>query len=376
LIRLAFCLDSLDIGGTELNAVRTLEALDRSRFAPLLLHFRDGPLLERCRRAAIPTLRLPLRSLAKPSALITAGRLVRILRSHRIEVFHAQDVYSDILGVPCARVARVPLVVASRRWHESTPRPVHRIASRLGFRLADVVTVNSASTAATMLAEMRLPPERVVVVSNFVSEAAFEQLSPSSIAEWRARLGLPTDRLVIGCVARLVPVKHHDMLLRGFAAMRQATACHLALAGDGPLRAPLEAAAAELGIAGRVSFLGHVESDRNLNQLFDIVALSSRHEGFPNALVEAMAAARPVIATAVPGNVDAVEAGRTGLLVPDSDPTALAAALDDLVANAGLRETLGMQGKARALERYRQDAVIGALSDLYVSRLGAKRQRP
>lgn len=370
MIRVAFCLDSLDVGGTELNAVRTLEALDRGRFTPLLFHFQaDGPLLARFRAAGIPTVHVPVRSLGHPTVLAVVAKLVRTLRNRRIDIFHAQDVYSDILGVPSARFARTPLVLASRRWHAETPRPIHRIAARIGFRLAHRVVVNSASVAAAVTSEDGIPAERVVVVPNFVDDAAFDDLPAEAIAAWRRRLGLPLPPVVVvGVVARLVPVKNHAVLLRAMArAGTTGPGLHLAFAGEGPLRDALESQAAALGIREWVSFLGHQEARSNLNLLFDIAALCSRHEGFPNALVEAMAAARPIVATAVSGNVDAVEDEVNGLLVPDDDSGRLTDALVRLARDPSLREKLGRSGRERAVARYRRQVVIGTLSALYVS---------
>ncbi len=378
MIRIAFCLDSLDVGGTELNAVRTLENLDRSRFEPLLLHFRaGGPLLARFRSAGIPTIHIKVRSLLHPSVLGTVRSLVRALRSHRVDILHAQDVYSDILGIPSGRFAGVPLLLASRRWQAETPRRIHRIASRWGFRLADRVIVNSASVAAAVTSQDGVPARRVVVIPNFVDDAAFDDLVPGEIAAGRGRLGLPAPpAVVVGVVARLVPVKNHAVLLRALARLpRDAGPVHLAFAGDGPLLPALEAEAESLGIRDRVTFLGHQPPGSGLNQLFDIAALCSRHEGFPNALVEAMAAGRPIIATRVPGNVDAVEDGVNGLLVPDDDPIGLAAALQSLASDAGRRRTMGGKGRELARVRYDRRTVLGTLAELYASRLEARRDR-
>jgi glycosyltransferase involved in cell wall biosynthesis len=147
--------------------------------------------------------------------MVRAGlALCRSLRSHRIEIFHAQDVYSDILGVPVARIAGVPLVLASRRWHGSTPRRLHQLAARLGMRLADRVIVNGRSLAATVVQADGMPPERIAVVPNFVDESAFADLDPGERRAWREALGLPAEALIAGVVARLVPVKNHAVLVR------------------------------------------------------------------------------------------------------------------------------------------------------------------
>ena len=168
----------------------------------------------------------------------------------------------------------------------------------------------------------------------------------------------------MGIVARLEAIKDHRTLLRAIAAV--SSKVHLAVVGDGSLRPALETLVEDLGIRDRVSFLGEVPAGAGLQHAFDLVALSSLDEGFPNAIVEGMAAGRPVVATAVGGVVDAVTDDDTGLLVPAGDVTALAAALERLCDDRALRLRLGARAREVARERYSRGAVIDLISNSYM----------
>ena len=143
--------------------------------------------------------------------------------------------------------------------------------------------------------------------------------------------------------------------------------------GDGPSRAELEELARRLAIESRVHFVGEVVSPRNLHQYLDVSVLCSLSEGFPNSLIEAMAAARAVVATPVGGVTDAVTHGVTGMLVPVDDPAPLVDALRRLEADPLLRARLGEAGREAVRMKFRQELVIEKLTALYEMLAG---QRP
>ena len=375
MINLAYFLDTLDYGGTELNAVRTAESLDPSRIRLHVVHVhQDGPLLDRYRGLSVPMRHLPFRSLAGPDFWNRGRELRRILQEWRIDVFHSHDLYGNMFGVPWARLAGVPAVVASRRWWDSTPRRSHRLANRWASRLAHYVTANSAAVGRLVVAE-GIAESRLRVFPNFIEPDAFHPQP----AEWKRAsleaLGVPRGALVIGTVGRLEPVKDQASLLRAFARLTGAGAhAHLVLIGDGSARPMLESLAGELGIASRAHFAGARPSRPNSYQLFDIAALPSLSEGFPNSLVEAMAAGCAPIATPVGGVTEAITPMESGLLVPVGDVAALAAALQRLVDDPAERARLGSAAKDRARALFDRDTVIASLTDWYCSLVPPPRQ--
>jgi glycosyltransferase involved in cell wall biosynthesis len=372
-VRIAYCIDNMNVGGTELNALRTAERLDRSRFTVQVVALNTaGPLLERYRAAGIPVHHQPVGSLYAPRTAAAIMRLARHLRNERIDIVHAHDRYTDFVCTAAARLARVPVVLASKRWSQTTRR--HRLTSAVGFRLAHYVVANGASVAESLPVAEGVRRERVLVVPNFVDDRGFDAPDARWVADQRRALGIAASDRVICCVASLRPIKDHPTLLRAVARLAQSfPACRLLLVGDGPSRPMLEAMARELDIGGRVTFAGVQPQYPSLHALAEIATLTSTSEGFPNTLVEAMALAKAVVATDVAGIRDAVRPGVNGLLVPPGDDAALAGAFARLLADPALARALGDAGRATAGAQYRAAAVVERLQALYEGLLARRR---
>ena len=363
-----YCIDNMQLGGTELNAVRTAERLDRRRFSVSVVCLQDsGPLMERYANAGIPVHSFPLSSFWGTSGLRQGLRLWRLLRSERIDVVHSHDAYTSIFGTFWARVAGVRGVIASRRsWHSPHLQGTIMRANRLAYRLAHRVIGNSPSVARLVETEGGVPSSRVVTIPNFLDPQAFDVIGPDERAHLLRELAVPDGAFIIGIVARLTPVKDHSTLLRAIAALRaDVPSLHAILVGDGPERARLTEEARSLGIETIVHFAGERAPLPNLHGLFDVSVLCSTSEAFPNSILEAMAASRPVVATKVGGNPDAVREGVTGLLVPAADAKALAAAIVRLHGDPTLRSRLGAAGHAAATAGYGAPAVIAQVERLY-----------
>jgi L-malate glycosyltransferase len=362
-IRVGYCIDSLDIGGTELNAVRTLEALDRQRFKATVFHLhRSGPLLERYRALGVELVHVPIGRLYSPRTALQGVRFLRTLRRNRIEVVHTHDLYTNIFAAPWARIAGCR-VIASRRFLDATPRPGLLPLNRFSYRFAHRVISNSILTARLLVEKEGVLAARVVELPNFLDERAFRRLT-SDVRRTRLRSwGVPEDAFVVGTVARLAPVKGHVTLLRALAQLAEDV--HLVLVGEGPSRIALADLARELRIEARVHFTGQLVDPANLHQFFDVSVLCSRSEGFPNSVLEALAVGCPVVATPVGGVPEVVIDRQTGLLVPVDEPDILAARLAELRRDAELRSRLSQAGIAHVRIKYHQSTVIAQLEALY-----------
>lgn len=362
-----FCIDSMNVGGTEMNAVRTAERLDPERYDLGVICLRnEGPLAERYAAAGIPIYEFPISSLYAPATVRQGWRLARFLREQKVDVFHAHDRYSNIFGVPWARLAGTRRVIASRRWWNERKRAGLNAANRQSYRFAHTVIANSAAVGEFLSNNDGVAQRRVAVIPNYVDDAAFTLPDPAERRRLLRELGVPEGVPVVGAVANLTPVKDHATLLHAFVQLeRTAPAARLVLVGDGACRTDLEALATASGVRDRVVFAGRRSNVPNLHHLFDVSVLCSTSEGLSNSILEAMAAGNPVVATNVGATPDAVLEGRTGLLVPPRDPAALADAIGRLLQDQSLRVAMGDAGCQRAREVYSPAAALGALETLY-----------
>jgi glycosyltransferase involved in cell wall biosynthesis len=367
-IRIAYCIDSMGIGGTELNALRTAERLDRGRFAVSVAALQaEGPLRARYDEAGIPVRHTPISALYHPRTVSATRRLARHFAEERVDIVHSHDPYTNVIATAAARLAGTRMILASRRWLEPPVRTRSLGAlNAIAYRVAHRVIANSPLVARSLETKERVRAERITVVPNFVDEDAFTAPTADQRRRLRGELRLEDEAVVVGVVARLAPPKDHDTLLRATQILGPSwPALRVVIVGDGPLRASLESLARQLGIAEIVRFAGTRLAQPSMHHVFDIAVLPTHKEGFPNAVLEAMAAGCPVVASAVGGVPDAVIEGETGLLVPPGDPQSLSRALAVMLASPERRLAMGAAGARYARARYHSTPVVSALEDHY-----------
>ena len=365
-MKIAFLIDGFGIGGTELNATRTLESFARRGVIVDVLHLhRDGPLKARIEGAGHRLHHVPVVSLGSPKIVLRVAALAAAIRRTGATVVHTQDVYTNILGVAAGRMLLRRPVLTSRRWKDDVPRRELTPLNAWAHRASTLVLPNSPSLVATLRAE-GVRDDRIAVHENFVNDSALDLLTAASKLAWRKTLGIRDHALVVGCVARLSRVKRHDVLLDAFAQARSAVPdAQLVLVGDGDMRTSLAERARALGIGADVIFTGTLANEPLPQQLFDIAALTSDNEGFPNALVEASACGVPLVATRVGGVPDVLIEGRTGLGVDAGDVPGAAAALSSLLTDAARRREYGTAARNEVVARFSETAAIDRLLALY-----------
>jgi glycosyltransferase involved in cell wall biosynthesis len=369
-IRVCFLIDRLAAVGTESQLLALIRHLDRSAVRPyLVLLDGDDQESRRLEPADCPVLRLGVRSLRAPSTLVKAWRLARFLRRERVEVLQLYFADSAYLGALAGRLAGVTRIVRTRNNLNHWMTPSHRLLGRLLNRLVTVTVANSEACRQAVLAEESPDPASVIVLENGVD---LDRFPGDPVAAGAARPGLRR----VGVVANLRPVKGLDVFVE--AASRLA-ARHpdvvFEVAGEGESRPEIERQVAKLGLAGRFTLRGSVKDVPGFLAGLDVAVLPSRSEGLPNAVLEYMAAGRPVVATAAGGTVQLIEDGVHGLLVPPGDPGRLADAIDRLLGDPDLSRRLASAARRRAVERFSREAMVRRFEDFF-RRLAAGRLPP
>lgn len=362
--RLLLLTDEMEVGGTQRQIVHIAAQLDRSRFEPTVLFFRNPSFfVDELQQAGVHVIQVPKRGRLDPKFV---WRLARELRRGRFDVMHcfafSGELWGAIARALLPRAVRPALISSVRgtyewysRWHWAVKRRVSAQSSR--------VVANSHMGARYACRQMGLSEQTISVVHNGV------QLPPArtqSGVALRGDLGIPAGALLILFVGRLVDHKDLPTLLRAVARLRAAGCpAHAVVAGDGPLRAEVEARVDQLGLRDRVHLLGQRDDVPELIAAADAVVLPSVREGLSNVILEGMMGGKPVVASRAGGNVELVEHERSGLLFDVGDDAGLAQAFIRLANDAVLRQRLGEGARERALNHFSIPSMVKAYEKTY-----------
>lgn len=370
-IRVLFVAGNFVAGGAERHLLELWRRLDRTRFEVEIACFRrEGQFLGEVEALGLPILDLQVgRRIYDPSGLRGFIRLLSKVQSFRPHVIHGYLFGPNLFAALAGRLAGVPAVVVAKRNIDAFETPRQVAMERLAHRLATHVTAVSAAVGDTVV-ELGVPRERVTVIENGVDAARFD-----GIVGDRAAL-TANGGPVIGSVGCLAARKDYGTLLSALAELkRRGRDFNAALVGDGPDRAMLEARTQELALGAHVRFLGERPDVEQLLKAMDVFVLSSREEGIPNALLEAMAAGRPSVVTDVGGNKEVLTDGDTGWLVPSQSPLALADALDAALTQPEEARRRGDRARRVTLEQRSIDAMVRRHEAFYVRAARVERVR-
>ncbi len=359
-LRLLFAVDSLDVGGAERHVVDLVLALHREGHAVSVACSVPGSLAEPLEAARIPVHPLVGKIVKRRVSLPYARGLRKLLMGESFDLVHAH-VYSSAAASALAAVGTgVPLIVTEHTealWQGTSGR---LFSAWMYRRVARVIAVSGAIKR-RLIERDRVPPDRISVVPNSV---------PPAREVHGDVLPLPADLLgggpVVGVVARLQPEKGVKSFLEAAARVAEGLPeARFVVVGDGPLRQEMLVLAENLGIRGRVMFLGFRPDAQALIELMDVVAVPSVSEGTPLVVLEAMAAGVPVVASRVGGIPSQIRSGGEGLLVPPGDPRALGDALLGLLRDPELARRMGEAGRLRAGTEFSHENMVRRVEGLY-----------
>jgi len=388
-----FYLYGMDGGGAERHVLNLLQRLDRTRFSPrLYLESRDGPYLDRVpddvpiewlypsfkdRRGRLP--------FAKEAKLVHA--LGRYIRSSPPDLVYARMYSSSLAAGLAIRWSRrpVPLVASEGIFPSVGILPdlgryaplLLPIVKKVQRDIASVIVCPARAMVDDSVSFYGCAREKMRVIPNGVDLEAMEGMKAEfPVHPWVLESG-PT----VVAAGRLCRQKGFDLLFEAFGRIaREFPAVRLIILGKGEERDVLRALADSLGISARVDFPGWLSNPHAVISRASVFVLSSRYEGFPNALLEAMACGTPVVSTDCPSGPREILEGGAGLLVPNENPAAMAKALQALLSDPLLRERVGRRGKARVEERYSLGKMVSAYERLFedvvaTDRVGLRAER-
>ena len=354
----------LSTGGAQVALLRLLRDLDRDRFFPAVacLYGGDTTVAQGIRALGIPVTDLRMTAKWRWDAF---WRLYHLLRRERPVILHTWLFHANLAGRIVGRLARVPIVVTSRR-NVNVGGGFRERLNRWTMRLDDRVLAVCELARQAEIERAGAPPDKVVTIYNGIDVERFVALDTKPGARVRQAFGIPVGAPLLGSVGRLHPQKGQADMLAALAQVRERVpAVRLLLVGSGELRPDLEAQARSLGLAEVVTFSGLRADVPEILAALDVFVLPSLWEGMPNAVLEAMAAGLPVVATAVGGTPEAVVDRVTGLLVPPHDPDALARAIERLLGDPSLRREMGRAGRERVGRHFSIDQTVRRTQALY-----------
>jgi glycosyltransferase involved in cell wall biosynthesis len=365
-------------GGVARFVTELVQAMDRRRICPFVVAIWDyktpyeQPRAAQLSAAGVPTILASTfdDKRAYWSCVTGLASLRHVLPPQRIDIVHSHGELSDLAAIMVRHqvaARRLVRTVHSERewgkrplWGKLFPNLVHP-----WFFDADVAVSRRTADNLNRRPLARLLDKQATYIPNALNFARFSTASIDCAAKRRS-LGVPVDAWVVGSVGRLAPQKAYDVLLAAAPlVLAQHPNAHFVIVGTGAQKGALEAQARSLGIAGQVTFTGARSDVIELLKTFDLFVSSSRYEGLPTVILEAMAVGIPVVATRVSGNIELIEDGVSGLLAPPEDPAALAAAI--VTMTDGQRPVVEMTRCAleRANKLYSIEAVAGRYADFY-----------
>jgi glycosyltransferase involved in cell wall biosynthesis len=364
-MRIVELINTLEIGGAERMLVDLSRGLRTNGHQVSVVCLREsGPLSELLQQSSIPVLALRKRGGFRPGVV---RALAHYLREARIDVIHTHNPLVHHYGLMAARLAGVPVTVNTLHGPSNLKGIGHtEIIFELSCLFSSCVVACCQAVHTHLRHVTQIAYRRSTVVRNGISVERFRSIPVSN----------PNGEVVFGTVGRLVAVKDHDSLLRAFAKVRERFPhCRLEILGDGPMRETLERTAAEVGIADVVCFHGSSLDVASFLSRIHVFVLCSLSEGLPLTVLEAMAAARPVVATSVGAIPELVETSNCGWIASPEHPNELAQAMCEALNNSNKLAEHGERGRRHVLEQYSVESMVSGYERLFEQLVAESRRK-
>jgi len=363
--RVLHVIDHLGSGGAQETLLSLVKYADRRfQVEAATLHGR-GYYWERLRR-----LGAPVHSLSPHKYLpLYVPRLLKLLRAGKFDLVHCHLTAANLIAKPLARCAGVPYIFNCDQNDMYRPRqPLRRWLDALANRITDHIVAVSESTRDFLVQREGAPLEKITVIYNGVDLERFQPAGEASVrAARRAQWSLPEAAPVVAGVGRLSEQKNFPLFLRvAREVLEKMPQVHFAMAGEGPDRAGLEGLARDLGIANQVHFLGYVHDMTEFYPVADLLLMTSRAEGTPLTVLEAMAMGVPMVGTRVDGQAEVLEDGVDGYLADPEDLPRLVERTLRLLQEPETAGRLAAAARAKVQREYSAEVMVQRTEALYL----------
>ena len=356
-------------GGAEKMLISLANSLDRSRFRPVVVLLKTGWLHDQLKARGITTHIVPLSRTVDPGWV---RRMRGLLQEENVAVMHAHEFYMNCYCALLSRLTGVPSVTTVHGKNYSSAKWYRRAAYRAAARHSRMIAV-SEGIADFLADDVGVARERLTTIRNGIDHEAFAPKAGVR-AEIRAELQLTPEQPVIGCLGNLYPVKGHTHLLDAAATVcKKYPDAMFLFAGRGHLLESLQRQTDRLGLTRNVRFLGFREDSTRLLMAMDIFAMPSLSEGLPLSILEAMAAEKAIVASAVGGIPEVLREGESGLLIPPGDPAALAGAVLRLLDDRQAARRMGETARRQMVADFSLTTMTATYERLYESLMAARR---
>jgi len=366
-INILFLITSLSIGGTETHIYNLVSSLNMERFNPVVCCLYNLGLIGAKLLNNEKSIKVYHNIMKNKWDIFGAWKLIHILKDENIHILYiVNSPLTMFWGIICAKFAKVnacltritvskPISHTKRRW----------IANNIMLSFIDVIIAQAHSHKDYLISHDGFKPDKIEVVYNGVNLERF--MSPPKSGNLKQIIGIPEEVPVIGIVGRLSPEKGLIVFLDAARKiLNDFPYVHFIIAGDGPERKKLEDISCKLEIQPNVHFLGARTDIPQILSLFDVGIMASNIENFSNAILEYMAAAKPVVATNVGGTAEQVIDGETGFLISNGDSNALADAILALLKDKSLAKKMGEKGREKIKEKFTIQEMVSRYEDLFI----------
>jgi len=368
-----FVIDNIEFGGGERVVAQIINKLPMDKYRTIVACMPGGIFQEKINESKVNLEPVDMRNRFNP---VVFRRLANLMKREKIDIVHSQGARADFFARVAGKIAGVPHILCTIAMpvegFDIGPfrKTIYRFMDRLSERYVERFIVVSDSLKRTLIEGRGINAYRVVRIYNGIET---DQYNPSSKdTALRTKWGIPTTNPLIGAIGRLVWQKGFEFLIKAIPEIVQVTPnARFLLVGDGPLRPYLEGLAQDLNVYEKVIFTGFRSDIQRLLSTVDILAAPSLLEGFPMITLEAMAMARPIVATKIQGITEQIMDGKEGILVPPQNPGALARALLRLIKDRELGARLGKAARSKIECCFSIDKMVRETEQVYLSLLKA-----